>query len=188
MWKQLFNSFARKKKKWNTQYAQGFWDGLKSKLEEERFHAVRDFIYKYSDNGKILEIGCGEGILQAKLNDGSFSKFVGIDLSEVAIKKAADLQSGIVQYLCADMEQFVPSEKYDIIIFNESIYYSSHPERLLKKYMKDLNENGVFIVSIYEGTRNLRVLNKLRRNFKSLESKKTINERGCWHCDVYEMP
>lgn len=185
MWKQLFNPFTRKKKKWDSQYAEGKWDGLRSELEEERFKVVRDFICKYSDRGHILEIGCGEGLLQERLHADAYSKFVGVDLSEVAIKKTTHLQNDAVQYLCADMEQFVPSEKYDIIVFNESLYYSLRPVRLLKKYLASLKKKGVIIVSIYHGRRNLKVLQQIRRHFKPLESTKTVNERGSWYCDVY---
>src|SRR5690625_5117566 len=100
---------------WDIQYLKGLWNILKSPLEEERFEAVEYFIYKYNNHGSILELGCGEGLLQNRLNKDSYSKFLGIDISKIAIERAKRLETFKTTYQCNNMEYFEPNEVFDII-------------------------------------------------------------------------
>ncbi len=175
----------RKKNTWNEQYLEGKWDTLRSNWEDARFDVMRKFMGSYSVKGKILEIGCGEGLLQAQLDPVIYSSYLGIDISEVAVQRALYLENSCTRYRAADMEEFNPAEKFDMIIFNESLYYAKCPCSTMLKYMGFLEENGVFITSIYETTRNKRLIKKINKFFKPVESAVTANDRGRWHCQVY---
>lgn len=177
--------FNRKKHLWDHQYATGQWDLLKSPMEEERFNTLAKLTDEYCRNGSVLEIGCGEGLLLPKVK-ASYQYFLGLDISAVAIERALHLQNANTVFKCADMEKFVPEERFDIIIFNESLYYSKRPVELLKKYAEYLKEGGLFATSVYHDTWNQSLVSLIRKEFECVKSEETKNERGTWYCDVFK--
>ena len=171
---------------WDKQYAQGAWEVLKSPLEEKRFESVRSFIYKYATGGSILEVGCGEGLLQAGMDKQRYATFTGIDISTVAIARTADLQDTQNTYLVADMETWQPAgEGFDIIIFNESLYYASAPIQLMSRYFLFLKPGGAIILSVYETPPNKQLLDTIEKRYHAAEEQITENERGRWYCRIY---
>jgi len=186
----LLNFFKRKiardkKAKWNHQYEKGKWECLKDPLEEQRFQVTLEAVQTYAANGSILEVGCGEGILQSRMQPGSYTRFMGIDLSEVAIERAAHLNNSHTLYQCADMETFTTAEKFDVVLFNESLYYAKKPLALLQQYVHFLRPGGHMILSIYHTADNRQLLDKIEATHPLLEQKVTTNERGTWYCQVY---
>ena len=47
-----------------------------------------------------------------------------------------------------DCETFVPHKKFDVIVFNEMLYYTDHVETM-KHYSKFLEPEGIFVISIW---------------------------------------
>lgn len=174
-----------RKAAWDTQYRRGIWDYLNDNLEVERFEAVIQQAALYAPGGKMLEIGCGEGILQSRMPPGSYTKYAGIDLSKVAIRKAARLQNEQTKYICADMETYQPSDNFDLIIFNESLYYGKDPVQLLQRYVQFLEPAGHIIISIYNTPENNLLLQQLGSKFQKEAEHMSANKRGSWHCQVY---
>lgn len=170
---------------WDKQYKKGQWDVLKDILEKERLEVTRNLIIKYSKGGTILEMGCGEGLLQAGLDKSVYLKYVGVDVSQIAISNSKHLQNENVRYECGDMESYIPSGKFDIIVFSESLYYSANPVALFERYRAFLNQNGKSIVSIFEDMRNLRIIDLLNSSYSYIDHMVSKNTRGIWHCLVY---
>lgn len=175
----------RKKNLWDQQYATGQWELLKSPMEEDRFNTLAELTDEYCRDGNVLEIGCGEGLLLRWLK-APYQYFMGLDISAVAIGKTLHLQNANTVFKCADMENFVPEHQFDIIIFNESLYYSETPVDLLKRYTAYLNEGGLFATSIYHDQWNISLVNLIRKDFECVKSEETKNERGTWYCDVFK--
>jgi 2-polyprenyl-3-methyl-5-hydroxy-6-metoxy-1,4-benzoquinol methylase len=171
--------------KWDADYTTGTWDYLSDQLEAGRYKAVSQMLSKYAPHGSILELGCGEGILQSRMAPSSYETYIGIDISKVAIQKAAHLGNHNTQYVYADMETFVPEAKFDAIIVNEALYYAVNPVQLLKRYANFLQPNGCIIISIFETTENRQLLNKIDLIYSRIEHQVTTNERGSWYCQGY---
>lgn len=169
----------------NKQYQAGLWDVLNSTQEKPRFETLVELSSKYCENGVILEIGCGEGLLVPKI-DVSYQKFIGLDVSDVAIAKASHLANEKTTFLRADMEKFVTEEKFDIIIFNECLIYSSRPIKLIKRYQKFLKPNGVFASSSFQDVWSQKMLEEIQKEFTVIAHQETKNERGVWHCDIFK--
>ena len=176
---------GKKRYKWDTEYACGRWEYCREPLENLRYEAILYFIAKYFDGCAILEVGCGEGILQERMPRGSYSKFLGIDISKVAIRRATRLRDEITDYRHGDMEKYVPTGKFDLIIFNEVLYYSKDPVRLLRRYNEFLHPGGLFIGSFFETPNSLRIICDIEKEFDLVDQKISTNERGAWHCKVY---
>ena len=146
----------RRKLRWNKQYKSGRWDSLQSEKEATRYNEIVDLIAKHSrDNRSILDIGCGDGVLNMRMGDLPYSYFLGIDFSSVSIDKAKEHSFPNSEFLTADAITFKPARNFDVIVFNEAFYYihDSEKQNVLDRMMDHLNEDGVLIISIYrEGT------------------------------------
>lgn len=135
------------KKRWEREFALGSWDYLDSSPIERARHAIIGMQCQlFKPSGAILDVGCGEGTLVDFLNDAQKNKYDGIDISSAAIAKAQKKRKG--NFVVADALEFLPKKKYDVIIFNEVLYYLDEIA-VLKKYSGQLKNNGILIISLY---------------------------------------
>lgn len=146
----------RRKRRWNKQYKSGRWDSLQSEKEIKRYHQIISFISEFAPhNPTILDIGCGDGVLNQRMGDTVYSYFLGIDFSKVSIDKANEKNFPKSEFITADAISFKPERNFDVIVFNEAFYYIHNTEKsnILNRMLSHLSENGILIISIYrEGT------------------------------------
>jgi cyclopropane fatty-acyl-phospholipid synthase-like methyltransferase len=147
--KQRWGTPGIKRALWNSEFGEGRWDYIE--------HTTGDIIYsylaRYTRNGSILDLGCGSGNTGCELAAEYYREYTGVDISDVAIKKArqrsqAAGRSAKNEYFQCDIMTFVPRQLYDVILFRESIAYIPRAKvpALLARYAKYLNPEGVFIV------------------------------------------
>lgn len=109
------------------------------------------------DNYKILDIGCGGGILSESLAKLG-GNITGIDMSADAINVAklhsAELRNSYnLTYLNISIEDFLAdhqsgnSEKYDVITCLELLEHVPHPEEMVANIKKLLKPGGALFVS-----------------------------------------
>lgn len=96
--------------------------------------------------GRLLDVGCGEGTLSDFIPAHKKSKYVGIDTSDEAIKLAT--QKRKLNFLHATAENFTPKDQFDIIVFNEMLYYVDHVA-ILQRFSKFLSKNGIIVISVW---------------------------------------
>ncbi|RMA58567.1 class I SAM-dependent methyltransferase [Ulvibacter antarcticus] len=142
----------RRRRRWDKQYKEGKWDNLKSEKEAKRYFQIIDYLRKHGTaNPSILDIGCGDGVLNDRMQDLEFSYFLGLDYSKVSIEQAKKKQFPKAEFISEDVHTFTPSRKFDVIVFNEAFYYIHESEKtiVLDRMMNHLNDNGLIITSIY---------------------------------------
>jgi 2-polyprenyl-3-methyl-5-hydroxy-6-metoxy-1,4-benzoquinol methylase len=154
----------------NAEYSNGTWDYLRDVEELSRFSVVVGYCHYFKDNGSILEIGCGEGILQERLDHSRYSRYMGVDISSQAIGRASQREDQKTSFVAQDAKSYSPNEKFDLIIFNECLEYFDDPLGLVKRYDRFMNPDGLHIVSMFAGIDTART----RRIWKMLESKYTV--------------
>lgn len=142
----------RRRRRWNKQYKSGRWESLKSDIESKRYHQILEYIKIYGmQNPSILDLGCGDGVLNEYLDDHRYSYFQGVDFSSVSIEKAVARNFPNSDFLAEDIIKFKPSRNFDIIIFNEAFYYipESEKSRVLNLILDHLNNDGIMLTSIF---------------------------------------
>lgn len=140
----------------DAEYAAGVWDYLRDVEEQPRFSVIAGYCHQFKPGGNILEVGCGEGLLQERLCGDRYARYLGVDISENAIARAASKQSENVEFVVGDASTFRPEYRFDVVVFNESLEYFAQPERLLRRYEEFLAEDGIYIASVFVGTDNVR--------------------------------
>ena len=171
---------------WNDEFASGQWNYID--------HTVTDPIYglieKYSNNGAILDVGCGTGNTSVELNTATYTKYRGVDISQVAIDKAVSRaqergRDQMSSYVCADMLSYVPDEKFDLIVFRECLWYVRRSQALgmLRRYAQCLKDQGKFLVSICPPAAQRQLGPMIERDFQLVE--KFVEEKeGSSLCSV----
>jgi len=175
------------RERWNHQYAVGRWEYLKGPAEHARLAACADALRQHAPAGRVLEIGCGEALLQQHLAPREYTTWLGVDLSEIAIGKAQTFANPRVQYIVGEMTSLRLNGPYDAIIFPESIYYVTERAALLLRYSAALEVGGVFIISIFETKRSANIWQEIHSVAHTVDSQITNNELGTWICEVLRM-
>lgn len=148
---------------WDKEYEDGHWDHCERTPDAHVYACIE----RYCRNGSVLDLGCGSGNTGNELKVDCYSEYVGVDISDVAVKKAierslANGRGGKNHYLTGDIVSFAPPRTYDVILFRESIYYVPliTLRGVLNHYRRFLRDGGALIVDV--STRGTRKGGKIR--------------------------
>ena len=103
---------------------------------------------------KILDIGCGGGLLSEPMNRLG-AEVVGIDASEKNIKVAqlhARKNNLNIKYFCSSPETFKSNTKFDVVLNMEIVEHVEDIELFLKSSSKFLKKNGIMFVATLNKT------------------------------------
>ena len=94
----------------------------------------------------MLDIGCGNGWMLRKVLK-RYPRFegMGIDGAKSMIENAKKSDPN-GNYLCADLESWKSSKKFDLVMSMEVIYYLNNPQKFIKSLFENSFEKGGVIV------------------------------------------
>ena len=159
-------------------YASGGWSYQRDIVETHRYSIINGWIDYYfpSANRKVLDVGCGEGILQKRM---TYSKYVGVDLNDEAIRLAQSRVNENTEFICAPAQEYEPNDQFDVIVFNESLYYIPDPIAVVEKYRAHLSTDGILIICMFQTYLGRKIWGQLEKtNMIQLYSAKISNEIG----------
>lgn len=161
-----------KRERWNSEFSQGRWN----QLEQTAGDCVYECVEKHCRGG-ILDLGCGSGNTGCELAAAKYRDYTGVDISVVAVQQATVRnktagRDGQNRNLQADITTYVPTQKYEVILFRESLCYLSHHKiaATLARYKPYLTDAGVFVVRLWNRERYRDIL-------QLIESSRTVLER-----------
>jgi SAM-dependent methyltransferase len=164
-----WGSQTAKQRVWDTEYKSGKWDVESAQLADA--DPIYGFLNRCGVDARILDLGCGGGVTALEMTS-QYREYVGVDVSDVAVgsaTRAASLdpeRAGRTSFCVGDIADFVPSGKFDVILFRESIYYlpSHQMKKALNHYSSFLSENGVFIVRLCNRHKYTSIIELLEKN------------------------
>jgi SAM-dependent methyltransferase len=137
-----------KRKMWDAEYSSDKWDFADNTLGD----CVYGHLEKHARNGSILDLGCGTNTGN-ELAEQCYRRYVGTDISEVCLNKARTRTKEIGRaakndFVVADFMTYEPNEKFDVILFRESMYHvpMNKIKETLDRYAKYLTDDGVFVI------------------------------------------
>jgi len=139
---EIIQSFGKKYMWWGDYH----WRLYYSKTKNKYMGHVNYVIDYFRDRkGRLLDIGCGEGLIAKCIADGSELECVGIDSSPLAIELAH--QHGMSNCVLMPFEKFPEKENYDYIFLGDTLEHLRNPEFALKKTKKLLTYDGTLFIS-----------------------------------------
>lgn len=136
-------------KKWNDGWDRGEWNYMAKVPIELSRNAMSTAVYAslLAPKGVILDMGCAEGTSAMYLNRYQRQHFVGVDWSEVAIRRARSRYPN-VEFVTDSVQNYEPKKKFDLMIFNDVLMFVE-PDSTLRKYIKYLNRGGYMVISMF---------------------------------------
>lgn len=135
--------------RWKDEYQGGTWERLNRIEELAHYSAIVGYCHYLKPGGAILDLGCGNGILRQRLAQDQYSRYVGVDFSEDAIEQARATADAKSSFFVADIQTFETDELFDVLVFNECLYYLPDPLGTMRRYGRNLAADPVLIVSMF---------------------------------------
>jgi 2-polyprenyl-3-methyl-5-hydroxy-6-metoxy-1,4-benzoquinol methylase len=170
---------------WEAQYAAGRWDFLAQLSELSRFSVLAGYIHQLKLGGAVLDVGCGQGVLLRRLPSSSYSRYLGIDMSESAIAVGRRQQNERSTFLAVDCEDYSPAEQFDVIVFNEVLCCLRDPLRTVERYERSLSSGGLLLVSMCTAARgSATILWRLKRAYATVDEVRVVHSgrKVSWVC------
>ena len=97
----------------------------------------------------VLDVACGTGVMFDYYLDRDVASVTGIDISPEMAKIATEKFAGEsrVRVICADVEEYTFSEKFDRIVVYNAFPHLPNPKRLIKTLAGLLKEGGRLTVA-----------------------------------------
>jgi SAM-dependent methyltransferase len=171
---------------WDQEYGEGVWDYLSDAREVAHYAVQAALVSHFSAGDLILDVACGEGILQRYLKPWGYARYLGIDKSQAAIERANVRQDDRTQFVVAEAETFVPSHMFTCIAFSECLYYFSDPNHVVQQYSQWLMGGGIMVTSVYASRESESLVIGTDR-LRILEETTVTNCRGAWKCTAFSI-
>ncbi len=98
-------------------------------------------------DGKILDLGCGNGISSRLLNQSGFD-VVGTDISSLFLEDARKWENPTLQYeVCDVLELPFADGSFDVICSNELVEHLPDVETALSEMVRVVRKGGVVVIS-----------------------------------------
>jgi len=125
-------------------YFQSSFDGRASKF-------FKNYIVKHlslKTNEKILDVGCADGLLLARLKDEEKSiDGIGIDISSKMVKEASIKYPNLKFIEASAMELPFENESFDLLIACVSFHHFPNPQQFLKEAYRVLKPSGRIVIA-----------------------------------------
>ncbi len=145
------------KESWDQEFISGHWQCLEGVGELGHYSLIVGYASALAPK-TILDVCCGQGVLAGHLKPVPYHRYLGIDFSSDAVGKASRIHADARnRFLVADARAFEPEEAFDLIVFNECLYYFGNPTEMIRKYVKNLAPNGKVIISMFAAPENMAV-------------------------------
>lgn len=124
-----------------------------SLLEEEHTPYYASILKeaKRIKSGYVLDIGAGEGADSIRLARLGFLVDA-VEMSPVGAEKIRQLVTGMelpVNVICTDIENFIPSKQYDIVMCNGVLHYIQNKETIVRMMKSCTKTGGINCISLF---------------------------------------
>lgn len=165
-----------------------FWDSelkgtkapyLKARVSSDiRYAITAKLIRNFAPGAQsLLDVGCAGGRLALAVSGEGLKRYVGIDISEYATRKAREIvheddNLRSVRFYAGDLFDFTPpgNDLFDVIAFNEVLYYLDIDEAVeqLDRYQNWLKPNGVFCISMKDHPKSHAIYRAILKQYQLL--------------------
>jgi glycosyltransferase involved in cell wall biosynthesis len=123
-------------------------DSLKGEHIYPRFQWLKEQLSKFgSESDSILDVGSWTGAVANELYNSGYHNISCLDICEEVVK-LGKTNFPYLNWINADIEDYIPDKKYDVIIMMEVVEHLVNPLDTLKKMKSFLTPNGKIFYTI----------------------------------------
>jgi trans-aconitate methyltransferase len=165
---------------WEESYRDGAWGHLGSIGEIAHYMTLLGYATYARQPSNVLDMGCGTGRLLQLFEHVGFGSYRGVDFSHEAINRAAALSIDNTRFEVADFATWDTNELYDVVVFNESLYYASDPHGLARRSLRWLSADGLLTISMFRHDNVERIWRAIDadHSFATVEATRVENHRA----------
>jgi len=136
------------------EYNRKFYSGIFGKkadryyrIQKKKIEAVLN-LFERHENGKVLDIGCGDGLITSLIGDITKAEVHGVDISKSAVSEARK-KGVLARTLNVDRDGF-PFKKntFDSVFCGDLIEHLYDTEKLLDDVIQIMKPGGYLIISV----------------------------------------
>ena len=116
--------------------------------EVPRYAVLLGYLTFSGDTPDVLDVGCGRGLLRARLPDAAFRSYVGVDLASEAIDTARALEDERTRFVHGDVRT-LDLGPVDVVVLNEILYYLDDASAFLTRVAGWLRPGGRVLTSMW---------------------------------------
>ncbi len=119
-------------------------------VRERSFRRLAVYLAQFKHPPKMLEIGCGNGWLSARLAKQVAEQVTGIDINSEELEQGSRVFRDIrnLRFVYGDIRKNNPvMEKFDIILFAASLQYFPSLKEILKTVKEYIAESGYVMIT-----------------------------------------
>ncbi|MCB0546854.1 MAG: class I SAM-dependent methyltransferase [Phaeodactylibacter sp.] len=91
-----------------------------------------------------LDLGCGNGLITDYLQRRSGARFLGVDISPEAIRRAEQIRNPHLAFRVSNMNALSFSEPFDFIVSVDTLYYAADLSATVRDCLSNLRPGGIF--------------------------------------------
>jgi SAM-dependent methyltransferase len=153
------------------------WEYLENLSELARYAVIVGYIRRMKPHATVLDVGASNGVLAEELKH-DVRRIRGIEFDAASVRNAKDRSIAVAEFFEADANTYKTDDKFDVIVFNETMYYMRDPIQLLRRYAGYLQPGGILIVSNFIARYLLRFPDEIARHFQVVEQTTVVNSQG----------
>ena len=147
---------------WTDAYGSGQLEYYGTLDELARYSLLVGYIGFFFPSGpdgtapRVLDVGCGTGLLRARLDGTGVGDYVGVDLSAAAVEAAGRRHLPRSRFVQGDVAA-LDLGRFDVVVLNEMLYYVEDVDGFFERLGHLLEPSGLLLVSMWRhaGDRSL---------------------------------
>jgi 2-polyprenyl-3-methyl-5-hydroxy-6-metoxy-1,4-benzoquinol methylase len=172
---------------WDREYRSGKLDFYGNIKERGRYGVLLAYLAARTGPIRILDFGCGVGLLRDRISGVEVSEYVGIDPSSNAIETARRAHGTKASFHVAHLPDPALG-KFDVIVCNEVLYYVEDLPGALAKLHAAMNPGGWLLSSIMRHPGDIALHRALAAEFEVIDSvfvKRLVPPKNGWTVACY---
>ncbi len=156
---------------WRVGYTSGQLDYFAGLDELPRYSLLLGYLTFFGGTPEILDVGCGQGLLRARLGGLGFTRYVGVDPSPAAVGRASALADERTEILLGDVtDPTLRLGTFDVVVCNEVLSVAADPVAVLERVKVVLRPGGHLLTCTWRHPGDQRLLRLVDDRFTPVDA------------------
>lgn len=155
---------------WRHGYESGHLDYFGGLDELPRYSLIIGYLAFLGGEPEVLDVGCGQGLLRARIGTMPVSRYVGVDPTPAAVERARELSDARTSFVVGDVsDPALELGSFDVVVCNEVLSVAADPVALLDRVVSLLRPGGHLLTSTWRHPGDEQLFDLVDRRFTRVD-------------------